>query len=679
MCSVIRGMYMSSRVELEVEDAGRFNDLSQVPLTEEQMNKLGTQSEPFLSGERVTIKGPDGSIEGLATPATSENERLPLSPSQRNNIGVTVGGDVEVERGSTSSTQGRQRSTRSRPSTANQGSTGGQSETENETEVKEPNQSFGDVAYEDVGGLDSEVQEIRQMVELPLQRPDLFEDVGVEPPSGVLLHGPPGTGKTLIAQAIANETNARFNKIDGPEIMSKYTGESEERLRKIFEDARQQGTAIIFFDEIDSIGTQRDDGGDVENRLVGQLLSLMDGLDSSDNVIVIGATNRADTLDPALRRSGRFDREILIGAPNEQGRKEILEIHTSEMPLGEDVDLDALAGQTNGFVGADLAALAREAALEAIKNTYEGDNVTVEEVLEGRVEGDVTVTMNEINRAMSRVDPSALRSMSAKTPTIKYEDVGGLEQEKQRMEEIVSWPLERTKLFNETNTDTPAGVLVEGPEGVGKTMLAEATAGEFDINFTRVNGASIFQKYVGESEEQVQDLFKTAEKASPVIIFFEQLDAVAGVNADMSGAQERVISQLLVELDAIRNDPTITVIGETTDSDNIDPRLLQAGRFEEMLEISEPDGRTRRKILEVLTEDKPLADDISLGEVVAPDGDNDPIEEATGGDLEAIVRNASLKSIREHAKEHGSDADKTAGEIEITQEHFDEAKERVFS
>lgn len=672
-------MYMSSRVELEVEDAGRFNDLSQVPLTEEQMNKLGTQTEPFLSGERVTIKGPDGSIEGLATPATSENERLPLSPSQRNNIGVTVGGTVEVERGSTTSTQGRQRSTRSRPSTTNQGSTGGQSETENETEVKEPNQSFGDVAYEDVGGLDSEVQEIRQMVELPLQRPDLFEDVGVEPPSGVLLHGPPGTGKTLIAQAIANETNARFNKIDGPEIMSKYTGESEERLRKIFEDARQQGTAIIFFDEIDSIGTQRDDGGDVENRLVGQLLSLMDGLDSSDNVIVIGATNRADTLDPALRRSGRFDREILIGAPNEQGRKEILEIHTSDMPLGEDVDLDALAGQTNGFVGADLAALAREAALEAIKNTYEGDNVTVEEVLEGRVEGDVTVTMNEINRAMSRVDPSALRSMSAKTPSIKYDDVGGLEQEKQRMEEIVSWPLERTKLFNETNTDTPAGVLVEGPEGVGKTMLAEATAGEFDINFTRVNGASIFQKYVGESEEQVQDLFKTAEKASPVIIFFEQLDAVAGVNADMSGAQERVISQLLVELDAIRNDPTITVIGETTDSDNIDPRLLQAGRFEETLEISEPDGRTRRKILEVLTEDKPLADDISLGEVVAPDGDNDPMEEATGGDLEAIVRNASLKSIREHAKEHGSDADETAGEIEITQEHFEEAKERVFS
>lgn len=669
---------MSSTVELEVEDAGRFNDLSQVPLTEEQMNKLGSEDEPFLSGERVKIKGPDGSIEGLATPATGKSETLPLSPSQRSNIGVAVGGKVEVGRGSTVSSQEPKRSTRSRPSTT-QGSTSSQSETENETDVKEPDHTFGDVTYDDVGGLDSEVQEIRQMVELPLQRPDLFEDVGVEPPSGVLLHGPPGTGKTLIAQSIANETNARFNKIDGPEIMSKYTGESEERLRKIFEDARQQGTAIIFFDEIDSIGTQRDDGGDVENRLVGQLLSLMDGLDSSDNVIVIGATNRADTLDPALRRSGRFDREILIGAPNEQGRKEILEIHTDEMPLGNDVDLDALAGQTNGFVGADLAALAREAALEAIKNTYEGDNVTVEEVLEGRVEGDVTVTMNEINRAMSRVDPSALRSMSAKTPSITYDDVGGLEQEKQRMEEFVSWPLERTKLFNQTNTDTPAGVLVEGPEGVGKTMLAEATAGEFDINFTRVNGASIFQKYVGESEEQVQDLFKTAEKASPVIIFFEQLDAIAGVNADMSGAQERVISQLLVELDAIRNDPTITVIGETTDSENIDPRLLQAGRFEETLQISEPDGRTRREILEVLTEDKPISDDISLGEIVAPSEEGGPMENATGGDLESIVRNASLKSIREHAKEHGADADQKADEITITEEHFDEAKKRVFS
>jgi transitional endoplasmic reticulum ATPase len=669
---------MSKRVELEVEDAGRFNDLSQVPLTEGQMNDLGTENEPFLSGERVTIVGPEGSLEGLATPATTGEENLPLSPAQRDEIGVSVGGRVEIERG-TKPTTSSSPSSISRPRSRSNDSG---RETEDETDLGETGgtkQSFGDITYEDVGGLDSELDNIRQMVELPLQRPDLFEDVGVEPPSGVLLHGPPGTGKTLIAQAIANETNARFNKIDGPEIMSKYTGESEERLRKIFEDARQQGTAIIFFDEIDSIGTQRDDGGDVENRLVGQLLSLMDGLDSSDNVIVIGATNRADTLDPALRRSGRFDREILIGAPNEKGRKEILEIHTDEMPLAEDVDLDALAGQTNGFVGADLAALAREAALEAIKNTYEGDDVTVEEVLEGKVDGDVEVTMQEINRAMSRVDPSALRSMSAKTPSVTFEDVGGLEEEKQRMEEIVSWPLERTKLFNETNTDSPAGVLVEGPEGVGKTLLSEATAGEFDVNFTRVNGASIFQKYVGESEEQVQDLFKTAEKASPVIIFFEQLDAVAGLSADMSGAQERVISQLLVELDAIRNDPTMTVIGETTDSENIDPRLLQAGRFEETLEIDEPDGRTRRQILEVLTEDKPLSEDVSLGEIAAPDGDDDPIRDATGGDLEAIVRNASLKAIREHAKEEGSDADESAEDIEITEEHFQKAKKRVFS
>lgn len=666
---------MTSKVELEVKDAGRFNDLSQVPLNENQMSLLESRSKAFLSGDKVTIKGPDGYIEALAIPATENDHGLPLSPSQRNKLGVTVGSKVEVLRGSPESIKNNSQTSNTQ-NVRNDSSLDSSLETDEDEADK--TERFGNVTYDDIGGLENELKDIRQMVELPLKRPDLFQDVGVEPPSGVLLHGPPGTGKTLIAKAIANETNARFNKINGPEIMSKYTGESEERLRKIFQDARHQGTAIIFFDEIDSIGTQRDDGGDVENRLVGQLLSLMDGLNSSDDVIVIGATNRADTLDPALRRSGRFDREILIGAPNEEGRKEILNIHTKDMPLSDDVDIDALAAQTNGFVGADLAALARESALEAIKNTYEGDNVTVEEVLNGKVDSDIEVTMSEINMAMGRVDPSALRSISAKTPSTEYDDVGGLEEEKQRMEEIVSWPLERTSLFNETNTETPAGVLIEGPEGVGKTMLAKATAGEYDINFTRVNGASIFQKYVGESEEKIQDIFKTAEKASPVIIFFEQLDAIAGINADMSGAQERVISQLLVELDAIRNDPTITVIGETTDSNNIDPRLIQSGRFEETLEIGVPDGRTRRKIIEVITEDKPISDDVSLGEIVAASDDNDPIKNATGGDLKAIVRNASLKSIREHGKEKENESDIKSENIEITQEHFEEAKERVF-
>lgn len=663
---------MSDKVELTVTDGGRYNDLNQVPLTDEDMDALGDENQTFLSGETVTIVGPKGSIEALATPAgVSDNSEVPLSPSDRDKLGVEVGSVVEVKRGSRSSSSSRSSRRSSSPISRSSQSATTEEESSEESEIAETAQSFGDITYDDVGGLDDELQDIRQMVELPLQRPDLFEDVGVEPPSGVLLHGPPGTGKTLIAQAIANETDARFSKINGPEIMSKFTGESEERLRKIFEDARESGTAIIFFDEIDSIGTERDDGGDVENRLVGQLLSLMDGLDSGDDVIVIGATNRADTLDPALRRSGRFDREILIGAPNEQGRKEILEIHTKDMPLADDVDLDALAAQTNGYVGADLAALAREAALEAIRNTFEGDNVTVEEVMSGGVGNDIEVTMSEINRAMSRVDPSALRSMSANTPTVEFSDVGGLHEEKQLMEEIVAWPLEQTELFNETNTDTPAGIVVEGPEGVGKTLLAEATAGEFDVNFTRVNGASIFQKYVGESEEQIQDIFKTAKRASPVIIFFEQLDAVAGLNAsDMSGAQERVISQLLVELDAIRNDPTITVIGETNDTSDIDPRLLQAGRLEETVSLEAPDGRTRREIFEVITEDKPLADDVSAGEVVS----GERMEGVTGGQLESIVRNASLKAIRENATV-GEDAD--AEEIEITMEHFEKAKDRV--
>jgi transitional endoplasmic reticulum ATPase len=664
---------MSDKVELTVKDAGRYNDLTQVPLTDEDMNALGSENQTFLSGESVTIVGPNGSIEALATPAgVSDSSEIPLSPSQRDKLGVEIGSVVEVKRGTVSNSRERGRSSSGTPiSRGSQNSATESDSSDDSSDITDSPQTFGDVSYEDVGGLNNELQDIRQMVELPLQRPDLFEDVGVEPPSGVLLHGPPGTGKTLIAQAIANETDARFNKINGPEIMSKFTGESEERLRTIFEDARESGTAIIFFDEIDSIGTERDDGGDVENRLVGQLLSLMDGLDSGDDVIVIGATNRADTLDPALRRSGRFDREILIGAPNERGRREILDIHTDEMPLAEDVDLDALAAQTNGYVGADLAALARESALVAIRNTFEGDDVSVEDVMNGEVGEDVKVTMSEINRAMSRVDPSALRSMSANTPTVDFSSVGGMHEKRQLMEEIVSWPIEQTELFNETNTETPAGVVIEGPEGVGKTLLAEATAGEFDVNFTRVNGASIFQKYVGESEEQIQDIFKTAKRASPVIIFFEQLDAVAGLGAsDMSGAQERVISQLLVELDAIRNDPTITVIGETNDTSEIDPRLLQAGRLEETVSLEAPDGRTRRDIFEVITEDKPLSDDVSSGEVVS----GDRMEGVTGGQLESIVRNASLKAIRENA---AGDKEAIAENIEITQEHFEQAKDRV--
>jgi len=335
--------------------------------------------------------------------------------------------------------------------------------------------------------------------------------------------------------------------------------------------------------------------------------------------------------------------------------------------LSENVDLDTLASQTNGFVGADLAALSRESALEAIKSTYKGDDVTVDDVLNGEYDEDVEVTMNEINMAMSRVDPSALRSMSAKTPSKDYSDVGGLINEKQRMEEIVSWPLERSELFNKTNTDTPAGVLLKGPEGVGKTLLAEATSGEFDVKFTRINGAEIFQKYVGESEEKIQDIFKIAEKASPVIIFFEQLDAIAGIQRDSSGSQERVISQLIAEIDAIQNNPTITVIGETNDTDNIDPRLLRSGRFEEEVHIEPPDETERNKILDVLTEDKPLDEDVSIEELAS----NEKMQGLTGGEIETVVRNASLKSIRESAKNSESN------DILISEEHFNHAISRL--
>jgi len=653
-----------AKVELNVIKSENNYDSTKVPLTESQMNTLGNHHS-VLSGDKVTVIGPEGSFIGYAHPDSRSNGDIPLSPVQMSEIGAVVDSNVTVKKGKHKNAN----LSMDMPTIESINSTP-DADTEDTVD-----KSFGDVTYDDVGGLDSELNDIRQMVELPLRRPDLFEQVGVDSPKGVLMHGPPGTGKTLIAQAIANQTKARFTKIDGPEIMSKYTGESEQRLRKIFKDAREFGTAIIFFDEIDSIGTERGDGGDAENRLVGQLLSLMDGIGSDDNVIVIGATNRVDSIDPALRRSGRFDREILIGAPNEFGRKEILDIHTKDMSLSDDVDIDALAAQTNGFVGADLAALSREAALDSIQNSFDGDNITVEDVLDGEVK-DISVTMEQFNHAMSCVEPTALRSMSTNTPSINFDDVGGLEDEKLQMEEIVAWPIKRSKLFNQTNTDSPAGVIIHGENGVGKTLLAKVTAGEFDINFTRVNGASIFQKYVGESEEQIEDLFNKAEQASPVIIFFEQLDAIAGMGMDSSGTQERVISQLLVELDAIRNDPTITVIGETTNVDNIDSRLLQSGRFEEQMEIGLPDGKTRREIMEVLLRDKPIADDIQLGNII---GSMDEYNTVTGGNLESIVRNASLQAIREHAKEHGDNADEKAEEITITKKHFDRAINRVLA
>ncbi len=657
-----------SKVTLTVIDSEHNHDSTRVPLTESQMNKLVDENgSKLLSGDKVTVIGPGGSFTGHAWPDRRSNGDIPLSPSQQSALGAVPGTEVSVKKGNHMKKPSRQsRRTRAPTNT---------SPSKSQKTSKEEETSFGDVKYDDVGGLDSELNDIRKMVELPLKRPDLFEQVGVNSPKGVLMHGPPGTGKTLIAQAIANETNARFTKIDGPEIMSKYTGESEERLRTIFTDARESGTAIIFFDEIDSIGTERGDGGDAENRLVGQLLSLMDGLDSDEDVIVIGATNRVDSIDPALRRSGRFDREILIGAPNEKGRKEILEIHTNDMSLSKNVDIDALASQTNGFVGADLAALCREAALDAIQNSFDGENITVEDVLDGEVE-EISVTMEQFNHAMSRVEPTALRSMSAKTPSIDYNDVGGLDNEKQQMEEIVAWPMKHSALFNVTNTYSPAGVIIHGEDGVGKTLLANATAGEFDINITRVNGASIFQKYVGDSEEQIEELFNTAKKASPVIIFFEQLDAIAGMNMDNSGTQERVISQLISELDTIRNDPTITVIGETTNIDNIDPRLLQSGRFEEQIKVELPDGKTRREILEVLTKNKPLSDDFVIGKII---GQLDEYDYITGGHIESIVRNASLKAIRSHANEFGTESDAQAENIQITEEHFENAIERVLN
>lgn len=523
------------------------------------------------------------------------------------------------------------------------------------------NTSDNDTTYEDIGGLDEKLTEIRQIIELPLKRPELFENVGISPAKGVLLHGPPGTGKTLIARAISNEVDAEFIEVNGPEIMSQYKGKSEEKLRSIFEKARSNDKTIIFFDEIDSIGSQRDDESDVENRLVGQLLSLMDGVQSGDDVIVIGATNRVDTLDPALRRSGRFDREIMIGAPNKNGREEILQIHFDKVPLDEDVNIETIAEQTNGFVGADLEALSREAALEAIRSTYNKEECSVDDVLEGKVDQeDIKISMNEINKAMGKVEPSALRSLSATTPTLTFDDIGGYKDEKEFMEEIIHWPMEKSQLFMETNTNTPSGVVIEGDEGVGKTSLVKASAGEFGINLTRVNIASIYNKHVGESEENIQELFKKAEKASPVIIFFEQLDAIAGLGQMDTSAKENVISQLLQEIDRVKNDPTITIIGETTDKSNIDPRLLQSGRLEETIKMSVPSMEEKLEIFNILTRDKPVSEDISEDRIKLF------LENKTGGEIERLIRNASLKAIRRHSRQN-------TDTIKITEQDFKDA------
>jgi transitional endoplasmic reticulum ATPase len=535
---------------------------------------------------------------------------------------------------------------------------------ESASRTAEPNESSGegpspedadiDVSYEDIGGLDEELDLIREMIEVPLSEPERFRRLGIDPPSGVLLHGPPGTGKTLIARAVANEVDAYFDTISGPEIVSKYKGESEERLREAFEQAEANAPAILFIDEIDSIAGARDEDADMENRVVAQLLTLMDGLEDRGRVVVIGATNRVDTIDEALRRGGRFDREIEIGVPDEGGRREILDVHTREMPMTDDVDLDRVAGRTHGFVGADLQSLTTEAAMNALRREKE----------------DPDVSREDYDAALAAVDPSAMREYVAESPAVTFDDVGGLEGAKETLTEAVQWPLVYGPLFDAAKTDPPTGVLLYGPPGTGKTLLARAVAGESGVNFVHVNGPELLDRYVGESEKAVREVFDRARQTAPSIVFLDEIDAIAGQRGETHEVTERVVSQLLTELDGVTDNPNLVVLAATNRREGLDDALLRPGRLEQHVEVPNPDEAARRKILEVHTEGKPLGDDVDLDHLAQA------AEGRSGADIEALVRAASMRAIRDVADSASpEEANERAEDVVVGRKHFEDSVE----
>jgi transitional endoplasmic reticulum ATPase len=534
--------------------------------------------------------------------------------------------------------------------------------------VSKPGHEATGVTYEDIGGLRKQVQRIREMIELPLRYPELFDRLGIEPPKGVLLYGPPGTGKTLIAKALANETSAYFTHIGGPEVMGKYYGESEERLRKIFEEAQEHAPAILFIDEIDAVAPKREELGSqqqVEKRVVAQLLSLMDGLRSRGQIAIIGATNAPQLIDPALRRPGRFDREINVGVPERSGRREVLEVHTRGMPLAEDVSLDRLAEITHGFVGADLAALCREAAMVTLRKISEEIPLEAEFIpydLLTRLE----VTMSDFLEALTEVEPSALREVYTETPDVTWDDVGGLEDVKSTLKQIIEWPLQYADLFERAGAAPPKGVLLTGPSGTGKTLIAKAVAHECGVNFISVKGPELLSKWVGDSEHRIRDVFKIARLSSPCIIFFDELDAIAGRRGGSeTNITERVLSQMLTEMDGIEELRGVVILAATSRPDVLDPALLRAGRFEVRLEMPIPTTEGRRSIFAVHCKDKPLADDVNLDELAQS------TEGFVGSDIEAVCRRASMESIRRFVE--GGAPDRDASGMRIERDHFEVA------
>ena len=529
-----------------------------------------------------------------------------------------------------------------------------------------------EISYEDIGGLSREIRDIREMIEVPLRHPELFAKLGINPPRGVLLHGPPGTGKTLIARAVASETDANFISISGPEVVSKFYGESEERLRQIFEEAQKAAPSIIFIDEIDSIAPKREEvSGDMERRVVAQLLALMDGLSSRGELIVIAATNRPNALDPAIRRGGRFDREIEIGIPDKNGRLEILYVHTRGMPLDENLDLKEIAEITHGFVGADLSSLCKEAAMRTLKRAL--PDLDVKEDIPAEVLENLRVTEDDFYAALKKIEPSALREVFVEVSEVHWRDVGGLDEAKQALTESVEWPLKYPEAFESTGIRPPRGILLYGPPGTGKTLLVRALATESELNFISIKGPELLSKWVGESERAVREIFRKAKQASPSLIFFDELDSV--VPARGSGTEshvtERVVSQFLTELDGLVELKDVVVLAATNRPDLVDRSLLRPGRFDRLIYIPLPDIASRKEILKIHLSKMPISENVTvewLAEIT---------ENYSGADIETLCREAGMLALREHIKPGMSKEELILDDITINKDHFERALERI--
>jgi len=520
-----------------------------------------------------------------------------------------------------------------------------------------------EINYEDIGGLEEEIKKIREMVEIPIKHPEIFQKLGVEPPKGVLLHGAPGTGKTLLAEAVANESDAHFILLNGPEIMSKFYGESEKKVREIFEEAEKNAPSIIFIDEIDAIAPKREDThGEVERRVVSQLLTMMDGLKSRGKVIVIGATNRINAIDPALRRPGRFDREIEVRIPDKKGRLEILKIHTRGMPLTKDVKLDDLASITHGFVGADLEALTKESAMNVLRKLLPKMSLDSEEQIPKEMLDKLIVKHSDFIDALKVVRPSAMREVLVETPNVTWENIGGLEKVKQDLKEAVEWPLKYAESFTRMGIRPSRGILLYGPPGTGKTLIAKAVAKESEANFIQVKGPSLLSMWVGKSEEGVRKIFERARQVSPCIIFFDEIDSLAGKRGNDSGSKvtERVLNQLLAEMDGLEDLNDVLVIAATNRPDMLDTAILRPGRFDKILLVNAPEEEGRLNILKIHTKNMPVAKDVDLGDVAKKTGGY------TGADIESLVREAAMLALRE-----------SIDSKEVKKKHFNEALNKV--